>query len=120
MTEQSPRTPLMAGNWKMNLNHLEAIAHIQKVAFGLTPVGSSSTVYAGADSGVTSIHKLLTGLTQSAILNIGGTLIDPVNTARWLSLLQTTSPSSLRAIRLFRRRRSCRVTSLIGFACLLL
>jgi triosephosphate isomerase len=25
----------MAGNWKMNLNHLEAIAHVQKLAFGL-------------------------------------------------------------------------------------
>ncbi|NUP64636.1 MAG: triose-phosphate isomerase [Nonomuraea sp.] len=35
MTEQS-RTPLMAGNWKMNLNHLEAIAHVQKLAFQLT------------------------------------------------------------------------------------
>ncbi|WP_333767600.1 triose-phosphate isomerase [Streptomyces sp. IBSBF 2435] len=34
MTET--RTPLMAGNWKMNLNHLEAIAHVQKLAFGLT------------------------------------------------------------------------------------
>ncbi|WP_181765341.1 triose-phosphate isomerase [Streptomyces albidus (ex Kaewkla and Franco 2022)] len=30
------RTPLMAGNWKMNLNHLEAIAHVQKLAFALT------------------------------------------------------------------------------------
>jgi triosephosphate isomerase len=29
------RTPLMAGNWKMNLNHLEAIAHAQKLAFAL-------------------------------------------------------------------------------------
>ncbi|MFP8884773.1 MULTISPECIES: triose-phosphate isomerase [Streptomyces] len=29
------RTPLMAGNWKMNLNHLEAIAHLQKLAFAL-------------------------------------------------------------------------------------
>ncbi|NJQ06498.1 triose-phosphate isomerase [Streptomyces lonarensis] len=29
------RTPLMAGNWKMNLNHLEAIAHTQKLAFTL-------------------------------------------------------------------------------------
>jgi triosephosphate isomerase (TIM) len=29
------RTPLMAGNWKMNLNHLEAIAHTQKLAFAL-------------------------------------------------------------------------------------
>ncbi|GFH35244.1 triose-phosphate isomerase [Streptomyces pacificus] len=32
----STRTPLMAGNWKMNLNHLEAIAHVQKLAFALT------------------------------------------------------------------------------------
>ena len=30
------RTPLMAGNWKMNLNHLEAIAHVQAIAFSLT------------------------------------------------------------------------------------
>ena len=32
MTE---RMPLMAGNWKMNLNHLEAIALVQKLAFSL-------------------------------------------------------------------------------------
>jgi triosephosphate isomerase (TIM) len=30
------RTPLMAGNWKMTLNHLEAIALVQKLAFSLT------------------------------------------------------------------------------------
>jgi triosephosphate isomerase len=30
------RRPLMAGNWKMNLNHLEAIALTQKLAFSLT------------------------------------------------------------------------------------
>jgi triosephosphate isomerase (TIM) len=30
-----PRRPLMAGNWKMNLNHLEAIALVQKLAFSL-------------------------------------------------------------------------------------
>jgi triosephosphate isomerase len=29
------RTPLIAGNWKMNLNHFEAIALVQKVAFSL-------------------------------------------------------------------------------------
>ncbi|MFF3455998.1 triose-phosphate isomerase [Streptomyces sp. NPDC002730] len=29
------RFPFMAGNWKMNLNHLEAIAHVQKLAFAL-------------------------------------------------------------------------------------
>jgi len=32
----SARKPLMAGNWKMNLNHLEAIALVQKLAFALT------------------------------------------------------------------------------------
>ena len=30
------RRPLVAGNWKMNLNHLEAIALTQKVAFSLS------------------------------------------------------------------------------------
>ncbi len=30
------RKPFMAGNWKMNLDHLEAIAHVQKVAFALS------------------------------------------------------------------------------------
>jgi triosephosphate isomerase len=30
------RMPFMAGNWKMNLNHLEAIAHVQAIAFSLT------------------------------------------------------------------------------------
>jgi triosephosphate isomerase len=29
------RRPLIAGNWKMNLNHLEAIALVQKIAFAL-------------------------------------------------------------------------------------
>lgn len=29
------RKPLIAGNWKMNLNHLEAIAHVQRLAFSL-------------------------------------------------------------------------------------
>ena len=35
MTDET-RRPLMAGNWKMNLNHLEAIALVQKLAFSLT------------------------------------------------------------------------------------
>jgi triosephosphate isomerase len=30
------RKPLMAGNWKMNLHHLEAIALVQKLSFTLT------------------------------------------------------------------------------------
>jgi triosephosphate isomerase (TIM) len=34
MSDQT-RKPLMAGNWKMNLNHFEAIALVQKLAFAL-------------------------------------------------------------------------------------
>jgi triosephosphate isomerase len=34
---RSARQPLMAGNWKMNLHHLEAIALVQKLAFSLAP-----------------------------------------------------------------------------------
>ena len=30
------RTPLMAGNWKMNLNHQEAVVLVQKLAWGLS------------------------------------------------------------------------------------
>lgn len=35
MAKHAGRQPLMAGNWKMNLNHLEAIALVQKLAFSL-------------------------------------------------------------------------------------
>ena len=30
------RTPLMAGNWKLNLNHQEAVVHVQKLAWTLS------------------------------------------------------------------------------------
>ncbi|HEX5494511.1 MAG TPA: triose-phosphate isomerase [Mycobacteriales bacterium] len=36
MSKTPARRRLIAGNWKMNLNHLEAIALVQKVAFSLT------------------------------------------------------------------------------------
>ena len=36
MSQAGDRKPLVAGNWKMNLNHLEAIALTQKLAFTLT------------------------------------------------------------------------------------
>jgi triosephosphate isomerase len=43
----SGRKPLIAGNWKMNLTHLEAIAHVQKLAFAL-----KEDDYAAADIAV--------------------------------------------------------------------
>ena len=36
MTRAPGRRPLMAGNWKMNCTHLEAIALVQKIAFSLS------------------------------------------------------------------------------------
>ena len=36
MAAEEPRRPLMAGNWKMNLNHYEANALVQKLAHTLT------------------------------------------------------------------------------------
>jgi triosephosphate isomerase len=36
VASKSTRKPLMAGNWKMNLNHLEAIGLVQKLAFSLS------------------------------------------------------------------------------------
>ena len=33
----SERTPLIAGNWKMNANHLEAIQMVQKLSYRLEP-----------------------------------------------------------------------------------
>jgi triosephosphate isomerase len=36
MASKPTRKPLMAGNWKMNLHHLEAIALVQKLSFTLT------------------------------------------------------------------------------------
>jgi len=35
VTSSVRRTPLIAGNWKMNLDHLQAIAFVQKLAWGL-------------------------------------------------------------------------------------
>jgi triosephosphate isomerase (TIM) len=35
VTAKSGRTPLIAGNWKMNLDHLQAIAVVQKLAWTL-------------------------------------------------------------------------------------
>jgi triosephosphate isomerase (TIM) len=43
----SGRTPLMAGNWKMNLTHLEAIALMQKLAFSFTDIRSIQTMVDG-------------------------------------------------------------------------
>ena len=47
------RRPLMAGNWKMNLNHLEAIALVQKLAF--TPQREGARP--GRGGGAAAVHR---------------------------------------------------------------
>ena len=41
-SKAGPRRPLISGNWKMNLTHLEAINFVQKLAFSLEPATTSS------------------------------------------------------------------------------
>ena len=36
MAEQTTRVPLIAGNWKMNLDHLEAVTLVQRLTWLLT------------------------------------------------------------------------------------
>jgi triosephosphate isomerase (TIM) len=39
VTVSARRTPLIAGNWKMNLDHLQSIAFVQKLAWSLKDAG---------------------------------------------------------------------------------
>jgi len=49
----------------------------------------------GVDGAVLSIHKVLGGLTQAAILNVRAGLIDPDRVRTAVGMVQTTSPSVL-------------------------
>ncbi len=57
------RRPLMAGNWKMNLTHLEAIALVQKLAFSLTEkqLGEVEVVVLPPFTAVRSVQTLIDG-----------------------------------------------------------
>ena len=57
---------------------------------GLPP----SAMQAGAAGAVTSIHKLLPGLTQSSLLMLQGDLVDAGAFRSTASMLQTTSPAA--------------------------
>jgi triosephosphate isomerase len=55
------RRPIMAGNWKMNLNHLEAINLVQKLAFSLTEEQLSAVEVAVLPS-FTSLRSVQTAI----------------------------------------------------------
>jgi triosephosphate isomerase len=63
---REPRTgrrPLIAGNWKMHLTHLEAIGLVQKLAFSLTEaqLDSAEVVVVPPFTALRSVQTLITG-----------------------------------------------------------
>jgi arginine decarboxylase len=57
----------------------------------------TDAVSAGADLVVSSTHKMLGSLTQSAMLHLGGELLEAAGVEQAVSLLESTSPSALLA-----------------------
>jgi arginine/lysine/ornithine decarboxylase len=60
--------------------------------FGFHPLLPPSAMACGADATVISPHKLLSGLSQAALLNVAGPRIDAARVAGSVKLTQTTSP----------------------------
>ena len=71
------RRPLMAGNWKMNLNHLEAIALVQKLAFSLTDrqLGDVEVVVLPPFTSLRSVQTLING--DRLLLGFGAQDLSP-------------------------------------------
>ena len=64
--------------------------------FGFHPDVPPSALALGADAVLTSTHKIVGSLTQSALLHVGpGGRIDPEHVARTIRLVRSTSQSSL-------------------------
>ncbi|MGH2615254.1 MAG: aminotransferase class I/II-fold pyridoxal phosphate-dependent enzyme [Thermomicrobiales bacterium] len=59
------------------------------------PALPPSAMASGVDGAVASTHKVLGSLTQAAILNVRGGLIDPDRVRTTVGMAQTTSPSVL-------------------------
>jgi arginine decarboxylase len=64
--------------------------------FGFHPDLPAGAISLGADAALTSTHKIVGSLTQSALLHVAGTgRIDPKAVGRAIRLVRSTSPSSL-------------------------
>jgi lysine decarboxylase len=78
--------------------------------FGFHPGLPASAVALGADAVLTSTHKIVGSLTQSAMLHVGPTgRIDPDVVARMVRLTRSTSPSALLMASLDAARRQLAV-----------
>jgi triosephosphate isomerase (TIM) len=71
------RRPLVAGNWKMNLTHLEAIALVQKIAFSLkeTELEAVEVVVLPPFTAVRSVQTLVDG--DKLLLGYGAQDLSP-------------------------------------------
>ena len=63
MSKGGGRMPLIAGNWKMNTNHLEGLALVQKLAFGLKRADFAAVEVAVLPpfTGLRSVQTLVAG-----------------------------------------------------------
>jgi lysine decarboxylase len=78
--------------------------------YGFHPDVPESALRQGADAVLTSTHKIVGSLTQSAMLHVGhGGRIDPDAVARTVRLTRSTSPSSLLLASLDAARRQLAV-----------
>lgn len=72
--------------------HLQGVPLIVDEAhgahLGLHPALPASAMQQGADLAIQSTHKVLTGMTQAAMLHVQGNRIDPVRVSRSLQMLQ--------------------------------
>jgi arginine/lysine/ornithine decarboxylase len=85
---------------------------------GFHPALPISAMRAGADGAVASTHKVLGGLTQSAILNVRGARVDLDRVAVAVGMTQTTSPAAtiLASIDATRRQMALDGEALVGRA----
>jgi lysine decarboxylase len=78
--------------------------------FGFHPELPASALSLGADAVLTSTHKIVGSLTQSAMLHVGASgRVDPDEVARCVRLVRSTSPSSLLMLSLDAARRQLAV-----------
>jgi triosephosphate isomerase len=77
------RRPLMVGNWKMNLNHLEAIALTQKLAFSLTEkqLSAVETVVLPPFTDIRSVQTLVAG--DKLLLGYGAQDLSPYDSGAY-------------------------------------
>lgn len=60
---------------------------------GFHPALAQSSSRAGADLVITSVHKTLPAMTQTALLHVNGTIVDRRLLRRYLRIYQSSSPS---------------------------